>query len=282
MASPQGEHDHDGSNTPQHHAHGHRRLLEFVRPNGVKVHIAHTPEQHAQLQRELSEKHPEGDFDVFVSGTAEHVSLQDGLANGKQRVDWQQISAVRELHSHHAARRDTLRSNHGQIYDEFETVKNDLDRLQNELHMLTEHSVSLDANFSKYGYSAHLRTKQDNSEQNSLYGDDESSIQKHKDRTAEALKFWRRPVIRQYFHKGLLWRSSQKGEVFSFELFVDLVYVGVIGIVGDKTAEDPTGKALVEYVVLMCMSYKIWNDATMIVGDNLKPQSEAAANGALG
>jgi hypothetical protein len=25
-------------------------------------------------------------------------------------------------------------------------------------HMLTDHAVSLDANFSKYGYSAHLRT----------------------------------------------------------------------------------------------------------------------------
>ena len=56
--------------------------------------------------------------------------------------------------------------------------------------------------------------------------------------------------------------------MFSFELFVDLVYVGVIGIIGDKTAEDPTGKNLVQYIVLMCLSYKIWNDATMIVRDS--------------
>lgn len=30
-------------------------------------------------------------------------------------------------------------------------------------HMLTDHAVSLDANFSKYGYSAHLRTYDDSS-----------------------------------------------------------------------------------------------------------------------
>ena len=99
-----------------------------------------------------------------------------------------------------------------------------------------------------------------------MMGDDNhSSIKKHEDRSTEALKFWRRPTIRQYFHKGLLWRSSQKGEVFSFELFMDLIYVGVIGIVGDKTAEVPTGRNLIEYIILMCISYKIWNDATMIV-----------------
>lgn len=46
---------------------------------------------------------------------------------------------------------------------------------------------------------------------------------------------------------------------------MDLVYVGVIGIIGDKTAQSPDGKSFVQYIILMCLSYKIWNDATMIV-----------------
>lgn len=37
-------------------------------------------------------------------------------------------------------------------------MRAELDALGSELHMLTDHAVSLDANFSKYGYSAHLRT----------------------------------------------------------------------------------------------------------------------------
>lgn len=32
----------------------------------------------------------------------------------------------------------------------------ELDALSKELHLLTEHGVALDANFSKFGYSAHL------------------------------------------------------------------------------------------------------------------------------
>jgi hypothetical protein len=61
-------------------------------------------------------------------------------------------------HSHHEGRREKLKEKHGTAYDEFENVKAELDALGSELHMLTDHAVSLDANFSKYGYSAHLRT----------------------------------------------------------------------------------------------------------------------------
>lgn len=37
-------------------------------------------------------------------------------------------------------------------------MRAELEALGSELHMLTDHAVSLDANFSKYGYSAHLRS----------------------------------------------------------------------------------------------------------------------------
>jgi hypothetical protein len=56
------------------------------------------------------------------------------------------------------------------------------------------------------------------------------------------------PVVRQYFHKGILWRASGCKEVSSFELFVDLLYVGIIAINGDAAAEEPTGFALLKFV----------------------------------
>lgn len=45
----------------------------------------------------------------------------------------------------------------------FENLKSDLDAFVSELHMLTDHSIALDANFSKYGYSAHLGAYDDGS-----------------------------------------------------------------------------------------------------------------------
>jgi hypothetical protein len=49
-----------------------------------------------------------------------------------------------------------MKEHHGEVLDEFERVVRELDTLSNELHMVSDHAVQLDANFSKYGYSAHL------------------------------------------------------------------------------------------------------------------------------
>lgn len=64
---------------------------------------------------------------------------------------------MREIHAFHENRRHDLRNRHGhQIYDEFELVKSELDALADELLHLSDHGVALDANFSKFGYDAHI------------------------------------------------------------------------------------------------------------------------------
>lgn len=45
---------------------------------------------------------------------------------------------------------------HGSLYEDFENVHTQLNALATELHSLSERGVALDANFSKYGYDAHL------------------------------------------------------------------------------------------------------------------------------
>lgn len=70
--------------------------------------------------------------------------------------------------------------------------------------------------------------------------------------------------MRQYLHKGLLWRASESEEVESFELFLDLLYVGIIAINGDYTSENPTGLALLRFVITFSLSYKVWSDMTML------------------
>jgi low temperature requirement protein LtrA len=79
------------------------------------------------------------------------------------------------------------------------------------------------------------------------------------------MSFWKRPAIRQYFHQGLIWRAEEKEEVAAFELFVDLLYVGIIAINGDRLAEDPTGMALLQFIITFVLSWKLWSELTQIV-----------------
>lgn len=83
-------------------------------------------------------------------------------------------------------------------------------------------------------------------------------------RKGRSLKLWKRPVVRQYLHKGLIWRSSELQEVASFELFVDLLYVGIIAIIGDQAVEHPTGSGLLQFTIVFSIGWKIWSDLQII------------------
>lgn len=154
---------HQGS----HHHHRGARLRHLLLPNGRKVHIAPSPEDAIHLKKRLDETEKDQSFDLVVNGSPEH------------------LEAVRTVHTYHEERREALREKHGAAFDEFEAVRHDLDVLSNELHQLTDHAVSLDANFDKYGFSAHLRTYDNptlgDSVANSIHGHDHQ----HKDWEAE-------------------------------------------------------------------------------------------------
>jgi low temperature requirement protein LtrA len=77
--------------------------------------------------------------------------------------------------------------------------------------------------------------------------------------------FWKKPIMRQYFHKGLLWRAQEAQEVASYELFCDLFYVGIIAVAGDGAAEEATGAALLRFAVVFILSWKFWSDIGMFV-----------------
>ena len=146
-AAPSGGGGGGGGGHHQHHHHYHhsgRRLRQFLRPDGRRVHIAHSPEEAEKMRRRLTsgdqDKDQDQDFDLYIHGSPEH------------------LEALREVHGHHERVRDGLREKYGDAYDEFEKVRLELDVISAELHAITDHGVALDANFSKYGYSAHLRT----------------------------------------------------------------------------------------------------------------------------
>jgi low temperature requirement protein LtrA len=177
-----------------------------------------------------------------------------------------QLEALRQTHAHHEDRHRQLKEEHGELAQEFERVIRELDALSTELHMISEHAVQLDANFSKYGYSAHLRTKDG---ADSLLSSGDSSFDKetwHAERKlGESMRFYQKPIVRQYFHKGLLWRAKEAQEVASYELFIDLFYVGIIAITGDSAAEHPTGESLLRFAITFIMGWKFWGDIGILV-----------------
>ena len=196
-----------------------------------------------------------------------------------------QLAALDELRTHHEQRRHALRVQHGPAYDEFEAVYRELDALAADLRQTTSRPIALDANFDRFGYSAHIRTRMPSeaaggasgngsghasgvatpNPQQALTGDDDGGAEERERRRAETIKLWKPPVVRQYWHKGIIWRSSAQQEVAPFELFVDLLYVGIIGILGDEASADPTGRALLIFAVVFILAYKVWLDVTQIV-----------------
>lgn len=125
--------------------HRARRLRHFILPNGRKVHIALSPEEAENLRQRLNAIEKDESFDLVINGSPEH------------------LDALRQAHAHHESRRESLREKHGEAFNDFENVTAELEALGNELHHLTDHAVALDANFSRFGFSAHLRTYDDHS-----------------------------------------------------------------------------------------------------------------------
>lgn len=76
-----------GATTPasthgHHHHHLHnasRRLRHFLHPDGRKIHIAGSPDEAEQLRKTLSTTEKDGNFDLVINGSPEHVREQLSL-----------------------------------------------------------------------------------------------------------------------------------------------------------------------------------------------------------
>ncbi|KAF3901593.1 hypothetical protein ABW21_db0204023 [Orbilia brochopaga] len=209
---------------------GAARKLDAIKlPGGRHLHVARDENHLLQLQESQSD--PE--FRFTIHGSEDH------------------ISALKESKEHHEGLTNALRERHPEIVGEMERLQGQMEEISHDLHSITKHDVHLEANFSKFGYSANLRTHiRDKTD------DDTSST---------VIRVWKRPVIRQYFHKGLLWRASEEEKVASFELFVDLLYVGILALTGDRASEEPTAKSFLWFCIAMIPSYKLWTDVGVIV-----------------
>ncbi|KAL9056213.1 MAG: hypothetical protein Q9162_003093 [Coniocarpon cinnabarinum] len=248
---------------PKHHHHYHlphyhlrktgKRLGQLIHPaNGRRIHIAQTPAEADVLRKTASDS--DEDVEICIHGSDEHVE------------------ALNSIRAHHDEQRSELREKYGHIFEQVEAVSLELEALSEELKMVTDRSVQFDANLNRFGYSAAIRTHGNTSNPRS------SSVSLSSGRTGQqaldefhALKFqgqamkpWRKPILRQYFHKGVLWRASEEEQTASYELFLDLIYVGIIAVNGDNAAEEANGSAMLRFSLTFTMGWKIWFDVTQI------------------
>jgi low temperature requirement protein LtrA len=53
--------------------------------------------------------------------------------------------------------------------------------------------------------------------------------------------------------------------VASYELFIDLFYVGIIAITGDHAVEHPDTEQLRNFIILFAMGWKFWSDISLLI-----------------
>ena len=143
------DHDSDGEQPLSYGARARERLRHFLHPNGKRIHVANSPEDALNLRKRLERIHTSDEFDIYISGTPEH------------------LDALRSARTFQEGRRDELRSQNEAVYDQFANVHGELDVLASELERVTSHGVSLEAHFSRFGYNAHVRSYDDDSPSNS-------------------------------------------------------------------------------------------------------------------
>ncbi|KAG8940532.1 hypothetical protein FRC04_005214 [Tulasnella sp. 424] len=222
------------------------------------VHIVRSAEEAEELKRTKSGEH----FTWHFHGSPEH------------------IDSLRKAHQIHTSRAQALREKHPDVHAEMDQIQHDMADVARELDKMTTSPVELEANFDRFGYDVRIRTHDgDATSEDGKPGDGDEladgalsqgiTIKKNgkspKAQKSTTMKIWRTPVLRQYFHNGRLYRARSMEEVASCELFVDLLYVGIIAFNGDKATEDPTGLGFLRFCVTFIPSWKIWSDVAVLV-----------------
>ncbi|KAJ1338182.1 low temperature requirement protein A [Microdochium nivale] len=260
---------------------------EFHVPSGKKILVA-LPDEAARLRAKFkhatspspssSSSSPPTSAAAAAEAAAADASIHDDDAGEPYQIEIV-VHGSREhsahLHSarrHHESQREAFARRFGAEFFAWESSRVALDEVRRQLAGLEEHEApsALSANFDRFGYSATLKTystprggSTSGSSRASLNeSDSDSGTLRNWDNTTggRTIRLFQRPVIKQYFHKGLLWRNSEQTEIMSFELFFELIYVGIIHYNGEHVADKTDALELGRFIITFVMSWQIWSD----------------------
>lgn len=194
------------------------RTQEFMLPSGKKV-VAGLPADIPTLRRKYSAvPGAETDVDIVSHGSEEHINY------------------LRQVHSHHESRRDQIRARFGDVADDWEDAHRQATSVSGEIERLSRRDTTLEHNFAKFGYADGLRTY------DGVLGDGQEldaapdggtgsgtttpsgAGKKHHHGRGDSTKLFKRPIVRQWFHRGIIWRAADQTEIMAIELFFDLLY----------------------------------------------------------
>jgi len=68
------------------------------------------------------------------------------------------------------------------------------------------------------------------------------------------------PLVRQYLHKGIMYREAEPRDPSRFELFFDLLYVGIIRQFAHIPEYNYNGTNLAVFIVLFFGAWSIWQE----------------------
>ena len=79
-----------------------------------------------------------------------------------------------------------------------------------------------------------------------------------RDKHADRRFLFRRPRALHYFRRGTLIRGNEERSSGRTELFFDLIFVGLVAVLSQQVTKEPTGAALVRYILTYLPAYVIW------------------------
>ncbi|GAA5873874.1 hypothetical protein JCM8547_008627 [Rhodosporidiobolus lusitaniae] len=76
---------------------------------------------------------------------------------------------------------------------------------------------------------------------------------------------FKRPVVRQWLAGGVLTNECAQRQAGRFELFFDLVFVGVLHLFAERAAEESSSWAIFKFLVFFYLSWSIWQDVRQFI-----------------
>ncbi|CAG8511839.1 165_t:CDS:2 [Paraglomus brasilianum] len=80
------------------------------------------------------------------------------------------------------------------------------------------------------------------------------------DEDRDYLRLIRKPRVRQYWHDGALHREAEERSMSYTELFWDLIFVGVVRIIGHTLVSDVNSASLKHYFLTFYPLWRLWTD----------------------
>nr|GAT45965.1 predicted protein [Mycena chlorophos] len=159
---------------------------------------------------------------------------------------------------------ETLRKRITQLQTELSAAQTAASEARHELEQ-TEHARHAARNLASYGHSENIIfVHERETDQGLIY-----RLSRGDGATASACRFvirynidqfLQRPRVHQWIQNGKLYREATELQSSRFELFFDLLFVGMVHQLSEAAAEEPTGLGLGNYMITFAPAYSIWSD----------------------